>query len=125
MTLGEKITGLRKERHWTQHLLGEKLGVHANNVSRWESDRIRPSMPTLQRIAEVLEVRLDDLLAEDAAAPEPLNKDKKLVEVMQQLRHLKPEDRAVIYHIIETYAAQQRLADMVTAPRSRLEDLRT
>ena len=125
MTLGEKITALRKERHWTQQLMGQKLGVHANNVSRWESDRIRPSIPTLQRMADILGVRFDDLLSEDEPTPNPESgSDKKLLEKMAQLRRLNPEDRAVIYHIIETYAAQQRLADMVTAPRPRLEELR-
>jgi transcriptional regulator with XRE-family HTH domain len=100
------------------------LGVHANNISRWESDRIRPSIPTLQRIAEVLEVRLEDLLAEDDKAPDAVSSDKKLVEKMQQLRQLNPEDRAVIFHIIETYAAQQRLTAMVATPRPGLEELR-
>ncbi len=122
MTLGQKIAALRKEHRLTQHQLAEKLGAHGNNITRWESDRFRPTTQTLQRLAEIFEVSIDELLADDEAPS--LSKDKTLADKVEQLRFLDPEDRAVIYHIIETYAAQKRMTQMANAPRPRLEELR-
>jgi transcriptional regulator with XRE-family HTH domain len=126
MTLGEKLAALRKERHWSQQKLSEKLGLggRSANITRWESNRFRPNSTTLQKLADIFEVRIDELLADEAPVPDSLTKDKKLVEKMYQLKELEPEDRAVIFHIIETYAAQRRMAQMATSPKSRLEDLR-
>ena len=38
MTLGKRIAMLRKNQGWTQEQLGEKVGVSAQAVSKWEND---------------------------------------------------------------------------------------
>ena len=113
--LGNKIAELRKEKRWTQQAFAEKIGVHPNHITRWESNRFRPSTETLQRIAEVFEVRLDDLLDPKLNLPESMSQDKQLMARLELLRELEPEERAVIYHIIDTYATQRRLNRLLQA----------
>lgn len=114
-SLGEKIAELRKERRWTQQVFAEKIGVHPNHITRWESNRFRPSSEMLQKIAEVFEVRLDDLLDPKLNLPQALAEDKQLLERLELLRELEPDERAVIFHIIDTYATQRRLVKLLGA----------
>ena len=50
MTLGERITQLRKEKGWSQEDLGSQVGVSRQAVSRWESDQ---AVPETEKIVEL------------------------------------------------------------------------
>ncbi len=66
MELSEKIQKLRKERGLTQEQFAEQLLVSRTAVSKWETGRGMPSMESLQMIARLFNITLDELLrAED------------------------------------------------------------
>ena len=44
MTIGKRIAMLRKNHGWTQEQLGEKVGVSAQAVSKWENDQACPDI---------------------------------------------------------------------------------
>ncbi len=62
--IGKKIQEIRLNRGLTQvELVGKIEGeIDTTNISRIESGRTNPTVYTLFRIAEALEVRLNDLL---------------------------------------------------------------
>jgi len=62
MELYEKIQKLRKERGLTQEQFAEQLFVSRTAVSKWETGRGTPSLESLQLIAKLCEVSLDELL---------------------------------------------------------------
>jgi transcriptional regulator with XRE-family HTH domain len=54
-----QLRAMREHRGWTQATLAEKLGTTQNAVSRLENPRTgKPSITTLERIAEVFDVAL-------------------------------------------------------------------
>ena len=63
MTLGQKITELRKTQGLTQEKLSEKLGVSRQTISNWEADSTNPDINQAKEIAEIFQVSLDDLLS--------------------------------------------------------------
>ena len=65
--IGKKIQEIRLNRGLTQvELVGKIEGeIDTTNISRIESGRTNPTVYTLFRIAEALEVRLNDLLNVD------------------------------------------------------------
>lgn len=71
MTLGEKISKLRKENGHTQEGLAQLLGVSRQAVSRWESNLAYPETEKLIRIGELYNCSMDYLLKdiEQTAAP--------------------------------------------------------
>lgn len=63
MKFGEKIKQFREEKGMTQQTLAERLYVTRQAVSKWERGTRYPDVLTLKKIAQVLEVSVDDLLS--------------------------------------------------------------
>ncbi len=61
--LNEKLKQLRKEKGYTQESLAIELNVVRQTVSQWEKGRSVPDAEMLQRIAEVFEVDVSQLLS--------------------------------------------------------------
>ena len=62
---GKKLNRLKLvlvEKEKTGVWLAEQLGVTAVTVSKWCSNTTQPTLPTLDRIAELLNVDVKDLL---------------------------------------------------------------
>ncbi len=58
MTLGEKISQLRKERNLTQAELGNELGVTYQAVSKWERDDSMPDFDMISKLAKLFGVSI-------------------------------------------------------------------
>lgn len=65
--LGENIRALRKARGLSQQELAERLHVVRQTVSKWEQGLSVPDADMLVRLAECLEVSVEELLG----APKP------------------------------------------------------
>ena len=63
--LQENIKNFRKERGLTQEELAIRVNVVRQTVSKWEKGQSVPDADLLQRIAEVLEVSVSQLLGEE------------------------------------------------------------
>lgn len=64
MTLGYKLSKLRRENNYTQEQLADILGVSRQAISKWESDAAYPETDKLIRISELFDCSLDYLLKE-------------------------------------------------------------
>lgn len=60
---GEKIKQLREEKGMTQQTMAEKLYVTRQAVSRWECGARYPDLLTAKKIAQILEVTIDELVS--------------------------------------------------------------
>lgn len=67
--LGKKIKELRKARKYTQEQLAEKVGIGTPNISYFETGKFSPSIETLQKIADVLNVEVYELYMFQALKP--------------------------------------------------------
>ncbi len=65
MNLSEKIITLRKQKHWSQEELAEKLNVSRQAVSKWENASSIPDLDKIILLSEIFGVSLDDLIKED------------------------------------------------------------
>ena len=65
MTLGEKISKLRKEYNYTQEQLADICGVSRQSISKWESDITYPETEKLIEIGKVFHCSMDYLLKDN------------------------------------------------------------
>jgi putative transcriptional regulator len=56
-----RLRVLRAERGWSQTDLAERLGVSRQSVNAIETGRYDPSLPLAFRIAELFEMRIEEV----------------------------------------------------------------
>ena len=83
MTLGNRISALRKDKKLSQEFVAETLNVSRQAVSKWENDLSSPDTENLIALAKLLDVDVEFLatgaIAEDMDSdpiPEPLAQPK-------------------------------------------------
>ena len=79
---GENLKVLRNKKGYTQENLAIKINVVRQTVSKWEKGLSVPDADTLQKIAEVLDVSVGELLGA------PIVQDENKNEVAEQLARI-------------------------------------
>lgn len=89
MSIGERITLLRKERNLSQGQLADALEVSRQAVSKWENDQSSPDTIKLIKLAEVLDTEVEFLATGRKPvyeeAPIVLNMVKKVDRVVEKV----------------------------------------
>ena len=65
-SMGEVISTLRKEKGMTQKELADRLNITDKAVSKWERDISFPDTATIPKLAEILEVSVEELMTTKA-----------------------------------------------------------
>lgn len=77
MTLGEKLSKLRKEYNYTQEQLADILGVSRQSISKWESDIAYPETDKLIKMGKLFECSMDYLLKEEVTEKQGAQPEKQ------------------------------------------------
>lgn len=80
MTLGQRIQELRKTMGLSQEVLGEKLGISRQAISKWEADGAVPEVDKLIALGRLFEVSLNELLQVDCPADTPEEEERSAEE---------------------------------------------
>lgn len=80
--LSDNIKSLRKNKGYTQEELAVRINVVRQTVSKWEKGLSVPDAESLQRLADVLEVDVKELLGA------PVVSEQKNDEVVEQLARI-------------------------------------
>ena len=62
LDIGTKIKHLRELRNYTQEYMAEKLDVSQSTYARFEKDDSDLTISKLQKIAEILDIKIEDLI---------------------------------------------------------------
>ena len=87
MTLGDKLTKLRKENNYTQEQLAELLGVSRQAVSQWESNVAYPETEKLIKLGELYGCSMDYLLKDGESAFVPKSRAFAFEKVSKKSFH--------------------------------------
>ena len=74
----DNLKRIRKEKEFSQEQLAVKLNVVRQTVSKWEKGLSVPDADLLMKLAEVLDVTVDDLLGKKIDIADDENKTDKL-----------------------------------------------
>ena len=110
MKIGKRLLELRAAKCLSQGDIEKRTGLFSCYVSRVENGRIVPSLDTLQRFANALEVEVYQLFYEGEGKPEPAvpgitepvdGSDKKLLAL---LRDVNEADRELVLAVARKMA---------------------
>lgn len=65
MDLGENIKKYRKQKGLTQKILASKVGVTASTITKYEKGDLEPSLDTIKKIANVLDVPMSTIIGDN------------------------------------------------------------
>lgn len=100
MSLGQKITKIRKEKKLSQVDIASYVGVSRDAISKYERDDIVPSVENANKIAKVLGVSLDYLVSEDDSLEVV---DIDMLNRMKEIQRLSDEDKSTVIKIIDAF----------------------
>ena len=68
-SMGQIISTYRKEKGMTQKELADQLNITDKAVSKWERDIACPDTQTIPKLAQILDISVEELLSGKAAPP--------------------------------------------------------
>ena len=81
--LGDNIKTFRKKKGFSQETLAQELFVVRQTVSKWEKGQSVPDAEMIEKLAEVLDVSVNDLLGKEIEKKE--NEEQQDKEIAKQL----------------------------------------
>jgi transcriptional regulator with XRE-family HTH domain len=70
-TIGTLLRALRTRNNWTLKEMSQRVGIPLSTLSKVEHDRLSLTYDKLLQISQRLNLRMSELFAEEAGAPEP------------------------------------------------------
>ncbi len=97
--LGKRIKELRKNAGYTQEKLAELIGIETSSLSGIESGRHFPSLPTIEKIANVLKLEMKTLFDYNHLKPLDIMKN----DIINNIDRLDESKVSIIYKIFESF----------------------
>ena len=124
MGLADNIKKLRKKKGLTQADLAEKIGSHTSHINRIETGKYKPSLDVLMKIADVLEVSLDNLVKgiEDGFKEVKIE-DKGLAQRVRLIDSLDSDDKKALIRVIDSMLTKQKILGLITDQQQIFEEV--
>lgn len=97
--LGKRIKEIRKQKGFTQEQLAEMIDIETGSLSAIESGRHYPSLPTLEKIANSLNIELKALF--DYKHHVSVNVMKK--EIIDNLDKISNDNLTFVHRFIDNF----------------------
>ena len=98
MSIGERITDLRKGKNLSQGQLASLLEVSRQAVSKWENDTASPDTLRLIRLADVLSTDVESLATGKKSQPQIQRVYVNVPEIREKIIE-KPVEKKVIQYV--------------------------
>ena len=111
VNVGDKIKIVRKAKKLSQQEVADKIGIDRAQYSRVETNKSKPTLTTIEKIAEALEVEVVDLFTNDGKSFDINSYEKNLVDRIRMIEELEEEQKKSIYSIIDIAIANKKYKD--------------
>jgi transcriptional regulator with XRE-family HTH domain len=113
MSLGKKIQQLRKELGWSQDELAFHAEIDGRQISRYENDKVTPSIEVVIKLAKAFDVSVDHLLFDDAPKRSLHEPTSKLADKVMHLGKISEEDESSLLHVLSAIEAKNKLKSLM------------
>lgn len=106
----QRLRDLRSSRKLTQTRLAELLQVSPRVYSRWETGDVTPHFDTIVRIAEMLEVSLDELAGRTESQAPPKIHNHELHRLYLKVDQLSDEDQKALLVVLDSLVKRSNMS---------------
>ena len=97
MSIAVRLIALRKQNGLTQQEMADKIGLHVNQVRRYESGNAQPSLEALKKIAVAMSVTIDSQAFDEAER----GPDEDLKLQFEAITRFAPEEKQIAKAVLE------------------------
>lgn len=102
--VGSKIRDVRKQKGWSQEMLGEKAGFHFSYIGGVERGEKNISLLNLEKIATALGVKVHQFFSySEEFQSLDLDKESSIHELLELLLRLKPSDLKKVRVVLKEF----------------------
>ena len=110
--IGKIIKGIREEKGLTQQQIAELVHMHRSNYSKVESGERDLSIDAVSNIAKYFGMTIDEPVNFNGNMPADITVgDKALVEQVKLISELEPEEKTMVFKMVDTFLTQKRFKD--------------
>jgi transcriptional regulator with XRE-family HTH domain len=95
--IGNRIQTIRKLRNMSQEAVAEKIGIDSKHLSRIEVGRNFSSLPTIEKLAEILDVEMRDFFD---FYERSMTRDELRQNILEKLERTSKENLEIILKIL-------------------------
>lgn len=104
MTIGERIAQLRKNRSMSQFQLAKTLNIATSTLGMYETNKRKPNMEMLEKLADFFGVSIDYLLGRETSSKSDTDLDRAIDESRSfDGKPISDHDREVVKKILRGY----------------------
>ena len=104
---GQRLRALREAAGLSQRELARQLNVHYSNISFWESGAVPPRSEVLSTMANILGVRVEQLLGEEVKRKLVAAPSGRARLAFDKVSKLPKRQQQKIIEVVEAFVAQQ------------------
>ena len=111
----QRLRKMRMQKELSQSELAKIVGIHFNQISRYEKGSSQPTIDKINRLAGALDVSGDYLINGDTknAARADLD-DRDILNLFQEVQKLSEQDKVLVKRFINALLNQNRIEEMAT-----------
>ena len=110
----ERLKLLRSARKMTQTRLAQLLDVSPRVYNRWENGAATPHLDTVVKIADILDVSLDELAARKDVNGETKIHNPELHRLYQKVDQLSDEDQKALLVVLDSLVKRSSIRRVMT-----------
>lgn len=113
--IGKNIKKIREEKGLTQQFIADLIAMHRSNYSRVETGDRDLSIDAIGKIAKSFDMTIDQLVNFEGGIPKEITiEDKSLTEKVRLIQGLEPDEKNVVFKMVDTFLTQKKFKDFVT-----------
>ena len=109
MNISDNIRRIRKLKNLSQKEIAAAIDIAQAQYSVIESGKVMPTIPTLEKIARVLEIDISELFKDPTKNGEEIN--LSILEKIKLIDSLEAEEKNCLLKMIDIVIAKKRMKD--------------
>lgn len=112
--IGKIIKAIREDKGLTQQQVAELVNMHRSNYSKVESGERDLSIDAVNKVAKYFGMTIDELVNANGKIPTDITvQDKSLMEQIKLINELEPEEKNMVFKMIDTFLTKKKFKDFV------------
>jgi transcriptional regulator with XRE-family HTH domain len=110
MNFPKRLLALRKAKGLTQQGLADAVGMHVNQIKKYEAGNAQPTLTAMVKLARVLHVSLDELVFEEGER----GPDEDLRLQFEAVSRMPPEEKKIDKALLDGMIVKHQTRQMVS-----------